>query len=334
MMARHTWLRSAFLAASMAACAAPLKSERVRPAAAAPAEGHKAGKVVVLKSDQNPLFDEVFRVFEEQTDFELVYYTLTADTRAPDVQNVTAQEKASLIISAGTRAAKLAAEAIGDVPVLFLMVPNGAHITALHKANVAGISLEAPTASDFAQFKLVAPRIKRVLTFYSDESKDVVLQAKTDLVAWGIDIVAVPATGLPDIQAAYEKLSGAFDGVWLQNDNVVMNLNTFMFLRDATIRSKVAFLTSLSANFAKAGALVSVSIDFSALGSQAANIASRLLNDKTPPADVGIEPPIGGSIAINMDTAASIGVEIPQRALLVAQDVIGMKDEKSTGTTP
>jgi ABC-type uncharacterized transport system substrate-binding protein len=326
MKAHHAFFRWLCLAASLAACAPSFKIERVR-VGVAKADPPGAPRVLILKSDQNPLFDEVLKVFEEQTDYELVYYLLPQGVQGSDIQTLTHEERAALVITMGTRAAKVVADAIGDVPMLFAMVPNAARLPELRKANVAGISLETPAASDFAQFKLIAPSLKRVLTFYSEESQAVVLQAKVDLVPWGIEVVPVFVKNLAEIRDAYQKLHGECNGVWLESDTVVMNPQAFMFLRNATRQNKIAFFASLSSDFAKAGALAAVSIDFSALGSQAANIASRLLDDHVPPSDVGIEPPIGGRIAINLITANLIGAQISQRALLAAQDVIGSRDD-------
>ena len=71
-----------------------------------------------------------------------------------------------LLFVLGTRATLLARDRFRDVPILFAMVVNYRRLGLADHENVMGVALEIPPLTEFTQFKLIAPGLKRVLAFY------------------------------------------------------------------------------------------------------------------------------------------------------------------------
>ena len=101
------------------------------------------------------------------------------------------------------------------------------------------------------------------------------------------------------------------DAIWVHIDPVVMNQKSFDFLKERSLATGLPLLTSLSDKFAEAGALVSVSVDFTAIGSQAATIVEMFMQDGSVPKAHRIQPPVGGKLSVNLEVAKQLGITIP-----------------------
>jgi len=163
---------------------------------------------------------------------------------------------------------------------------------------------------------MVIPSLNRVLAFYSPaQSGTMVEDARTQLGRLGVELVAVAVDTTAEIEQQYAEHRGKVDGVWMINDPMVMNRKTFAFLRDRTRADKLPFAASLSEELAKAGALMAVSPDFKAIGSQVAGMARMFLEQGMAAADIGIQPPISSRLVVNLETARSIGLAIPEEVM-------------------
>lgn len=308
------------------ACAPPMVLQRR-------IEGTKTAEakhVIVLKSSDNPLLEQPLWSFVEQVPHQIDIFTLTSGTTGSAVAKALGASGADLVFTLGLGAATLVADHEKDIPVLFAMVPNAERHGLTARSNVMGVGLESPSVSDFMQFKMVAPKMKDVLVIYSEASSGpAVRQSKKDLVPWGVELLLAPAEDQAGVVGAYNDHRNQVDAVWLQNDPVVMNPRAFGFLRESTIKDRLVFVTSLSERFAEAGALASVSLDFSAVGSQAANMANMVLEGRKTAAEIGVQPPVGGLVTLNQETARKIGISVPEEVLPFLNRVIADTEQPS-----
>ena len=284
----------------------PLQPQSVRPA---PAPG--AAHIVILKSNDNPLFDLAIRTFTQQSTAEITVFSAADRTCVEPLIDAMRARQPDLLFVLGTPAALLAKQYFTDTPVLFALVVNFERHHLMELPNFMGIALEAPPATEFAQFKMIAPNVKRGLAFYSPtESRVLVERARTDLQSMGVELDATAVESPEQLQEKYATLVPSVDAVWLLNDPAIMNARTFAFLRAQTQAAHLPFFASLSDRFAEGGALASVSQDFAALGSQAVAMSRRFLEQGVAPSTLGVQAPIGGYLAVNLDVARQIGLEI------------------------
>ena len=96
--------------------------------------------------------------------------------------------------------------------------------------------------------------------------------------------------------------------MWVVPDKMVLTAAGHAALVDFAIRSKIPFF-SLTPKLVKAGALVSLSADYAAIGRQAAQLVRKIITDRISPSLIPVSPPEGLEIAMNLGTAKKIGVE-------------------------
>lgn len=302
------------------ACAAPVA---VRPAhlrAGVARSGEtKIPRVVVLESSASALLERTVQGFLAGFDGDVIVYTNAGAADPERLAEAVRQSQPELIFALGRQALIVANKYFPTTPTLFAAVMNYRRYNLDKSPQNMGISLETPVTAEFLQFKMVTPNVTNVLVFYSPPSSKVLVDlARQELTEMNIHLKAVPVRGLDEIKTAFA--TGAFgdvgiDAIWMANDPAIVNVQTFEYLRDQSIERNVPLFTSLSDRFAYSGALASVGVDFSAIGSQAAAMARRVLEGGLRPVDIGVESPIGTQLVVNADVADAIGFVIPESSL-------------------
>jgi putative ABC transport system substrate-binding protein len=279
--------------------------------------------IVVIKSTANPIYDGPVQGFIMQLGATSDVYVVDASDHPDRLARQLKRLGPRFAFALGTRAALLAREALPEVPTCFAMVLNHRRVAPLKAPNVMGIAFELPSNAEFARFKMVLPEVHRIVAFYvASESAPLVDEAKVSLAELGITLDAVQVTNAAAVPAAYAERRGQFDAVWFMNDAQIMKPATFKFLKDSTIADKVPFVSSLSEEFAKAGALMSVSVDFTSLGAQAAAMTHDVLESGASVGSFGVQPPIGGRLVLNLTVARSLGLDVPDDVLPFINEVV------------
>jgi len=309
----------------LAGCASvPLKPESVRPA-----PNNSGLKVAILKSGDNGFFNGPTEGFLETIDAEVSVFTLHPETRTGDVVAGIQSVEPQLIFALGTAATKLASRFFDDIPIIFSMVMNYERHGFQNKTNLAGIAVEMDPAMEFLQYKMVAPTLTKVVSFHGQKSTpSFALRATENLKMLGIELELVPVRSLSDLRnQSSTKLEDA-DAVWFINDPVVGKREAFNLLRDESIRLKLPLIASLSDQFAELGALMTVAVDFKAVGAQAASMARGILVDQTPIQKIGIRSPMAGQLTVNLDAAEKIELTIAPETLPNINRVIGGSSDR------
>ncbi len=283
-------------------------------------------RILILKSGENPLFALTIKTFSEQLTAGISQVTLPPKVSPSALREALSTQRPDLILAMGLRAATAARDAALNLPILFTMVPNWQNHGLSGHRNMMGIALETPPTSDFMQFKMVLPNLKKVLFIYTPEIYGGKVSAlERELTDFGVELVARPARDLGEVKAAYESTAKAVDGIWLHNDPVVMNAKAFDYLKSRSLTDRIALFSSLSEQFTQAGALASVALDLKAMGSQAATMVTRVLVEGESPAEIGVQPPVGGLLWVNLEVVQRLGIEVPSEVLPFFNRVIAAK---------
>lgn len=67
---------------------------------------------------------------------------------------------------------------------------------------------------------------------------------------------------------------------------------------------------------------MSVEIDFYNISSQLASMARMIIEQEMNPDKIGIRPPLGGRLVLNMDVAEKIGIEVPAEIMPFIHEII------------
>lgn len=289
-----------------------------------------APRVLILRSTANTIFDAPIAAYAEQMQGSATLLEATAEADAEALRRALEAAKPTLVFALGSRALTLARATLPSVPVVFVMVVNFRRHEAAASPHTMGVALEPPVFREFAQFKMVAAAVKRVLVFTTKDSSARIAEAREQLASFGAELVAVSVDKPEDVERKLAASLSGIDAVWLMNDPVVVNKKTFELLRDTTVTHNLPYLCSFSDTFAREGALMSVSVDTAALGAQAGAMTRMVLEQGRTPESIGVQPPISTKLVLNMRTAQKIGLVIPDDVLPLVNEVIVSEREATT----
>jgi putative tryptophan/tyrosine transport system substrate-binding protein len=191
--------------------------------------------------------------------------------------------------------------------------------------NITGVS----TMAEDVQLKVLEmlhetlPGARRVLVIanQSNPSHPAMLEilmahaAKT-----GIAVDAVNVTAPADLETVFAELSQKpAKAVFVLTDNSLFGLAEPIIAR--AMAARVPCFGNFSAPFAEAGGLFAYSRDPKEAYQGVARLLKRLL-DGASPGDLPFEQPTKFNLFVNLKTAKALGIDVPERFLVIADRVI------------
>ena len=278
--------------------------------------------VLVIKSADIPQYQAPLDAFRRSTGAETVVIDLGGSRQGGEAAIRKALEagKPDAIFALGGQAAWLGLRVLPDTPLVFAMV-LGWQRYGLSGGPVAGGAVEMPAPDVLPRLKLAFPHVERVGLVTSEQTlaqrTESIRRAAAELA---IEVVEERVTHSEDVPGAYRRMRTDIDVLWMLPDPVVVTRNNFAYLERRSKRDGIGFL-AFSENFVHAGALVSVAPSYETMGSQAAALLERLLeNSNRPPA---VQAPLGSHLVINTDTVRMLGLEIDPDTIKMADTLVG-----------
>ncbi len=233
--------------------------------------------------------------------------------------------KVDLIVAIATPSAQSAAAATKDIPVLFSAVtdPVAANLmTDLNKpnSNVTGTSDSIPVEQVFELSKALTPSVKKYGFIYCTSEVSaisVINQAKIYCNDNGIPYTEVAITNASELQQAAQSLVGQCDAFYTTIDNVIAS--AMPVLADVAMQAKIPVYVGAD-SMVMDGGFATVGIEYTNLGKQTAVMADKILSG-TPVSEIPVETLNNFGTIINEDTAAALGVNIPEDLVKTAQMV-------------
>ncbi|RMH06920.1 MAG: hypothetical protein D6704_06090 [Nitrospirae bacterium] len=225
----------------------------------------------------------------------------------------------SVVLAVGTKAAIAAKLELVDIPVIYCMVlyPERYALTA---PNMTGIQLHIPPIRQFALIKKLIPHIQKIgVVFDPDRTAHLIQQAQQGTAAQGLTLIQRSVSSQIEVPSTVRALLAAIDALWLVPDSTVLSEDSFNFLLKATLDAKVP-LIGFSPELARSGALLSIYVDYTDVGKQAAELANRILRGSPIPTQA-LLPLQHVRYAINQKIADYLGIPIPARTRLEADHV-------------
>ena len=286
-----------------------------------------AGPIAVLLSDDEEAYTRPVAAFINEVDVPVEVFNLQGDiSRNPNLANEIFSRNPSLIFTLGAKAAyaaKLWTRNRPVVPVVFAMVLNwkkyGFHVG---QDNITGIAMEVEPGTQFANMALFSPDVRRLGVIYSAaHSAEIIGKARDAARLLGLQLVEKKIRHSSEFRNAYKRLADRIDGFWVLSDPVTFTLTNISWLEKRCVKDRLVCIAQ-SENVAKIGIMVGVNQDYSNIGTQAASIAKNILAGRQSPAEIGVMPPLGTDLYLNMKTASKIGLVIDRSALDMASEVI------------
>ena len=272
-----------------------------------------ATDIIVLKSSDIAAYNQAITGFKATLPSGIVLseYDLQGDLEKGRklARKIRASDPA-LVFAVGLKAAKAAQLEIVDIPVVYAMVLDPAKY-GFNTPNMTGILMEVPMERQLAVIRALLPRLTRVGTLY-DPSKTASLieEAKRLLKPQGSEFVPIPIDSERDVPGALRSLLPSIDALWLVPDSSVLTDESLRFILNTALEEHVPVI-GFSREFARSGALLCLSVNYSDIGRQAGQLTLRILDGHVSLPAKPL-PPDRIELSLNRKTAKFLDIDIPR----------------------
>jgi putative ABC transport system substrate-binding protein len=225
---------------------------------------------------------------------------------------------ASVVIAVGQKAFNLAKSKVPKTPIVFCMVLgiNRSSLTTF----VTGVPMEPDPTETLAAIQLVRPGTTRVGLVYNPASSELfAAEAVRGAAKAGVTLVTKAVTGPDQVRDAVKEMASSIDVLWLPPDAHLFSKELFLALLSFSAERNLPLIGFLD-SFTQAGALASISADYSDIGTRAGKLADDILlhpeTKRSPVPGMVFSP---GKLSINMKTAEALGVKVPANAVSAAK---------------
>jgi putative ABC transport system substrate-binding protein len=253
-----------------------------------------------------------------------------ATGRSDRVSEIAAEferRRADVIVTYGN-AVPVLRQTIANIPIVFAVafdpVRGGLVQSLAHPAgNVTGVSIQQPdlVGKRLELLRQAIPRLHRLAILADAGYAEPMLEAdrvKSMAQAFGIEAARLGIWRAEDIAPAFETMRNKAEALYV--------------VSDALIAANRAHITALALNqrlptimsyddYVEEGGLMSYGPDYADLFRRTADMVDKILRG-TKPGDIPVEQPTKFALAINVKTAATLGLTIPQTLLATADEVI------------
>lgn len=286
-----------------------------------------AGPVAILLSDEEKAYRAPIAAFTEEIGKPVEIFNLHGDIgKAPALMAEIFSRKPVLIFALGAKAAYIAKTWTTDrqeIPVLFAMVLNWQRYNLLEgQNNIAGINYEVAPGTQFVNMTMFSPNANRIGVIYSKEHSElIVAKAKEAAQLLDLELITKNINHPKEFRRAYKELSNKIDSYWILSDPVVYTVDNLSWLGEKCLKDSIVCIGQ-SKNVAKLGTLLAIDPDIPNIGLQAASIGKDILLRSHSPGDIGVRPPLGTKLFLNLKTARKIGITISQPAMGMVNEII------------
>jgi putative ABC transport system substrate-binding protein len=253
-----------------------------------------------------------------------------AHGRSDRVSEIAAEferRKVDVIVTYGS-AATVLRQTITTIPIVFAVafdpIRGGLVQSLAHPAgNVTGISIQQPdlVGKRLKLLRQALPQLHRLGILADAGYAEPMLEAdrvKSMAQASGLEAARIGVWRTEDITPAIESLTNKADALYVVSDALIAANRTLI----VTLALSGRLPTMMSYDdYVDAGGLMSYGPDFPDLFRKAAEMVDKILRG-TKPGDIPIEQPTKFEFAINVKTAAALGLTIPQTFLATVDEVL------------
>jgi putative tryptophan/tyrosine transport system substrate-binding protein len=248
--------------------------------------------------------------------------------RAAEIAAEYVRLKVDVIITAGTPLIIAAKRVTSTIPIVFATAgdPVGTGLVdSLPRpgGNVTGLSVQA---ADLAGKKLeflrdIVPGLRRLAILADVTSPAGVVQMSEAIAAaetLGLDTVRLEVRGAEDFAPAFESLNRRADAITVANGPLMA---THRILINTLALSARLPTVHGGREHIEAGGLISYAPNFPDLHRRAADLIDKILRG-TKPGNIPVEQPTKFDLPINLKTAKTLGLQVPDKLLALADEVI------------
>jgi len=239
------------------------------------------------------------------------------------------QSKVDVIVVNGTVATRAAKRATSTIPIVMALVADpvgsGLVVNLAHPGgNVTGLSLMTPelSAKRLQLLKETIPRLTRLAVLWNPTTPwqaEVIQEFKTAAPSLSIELRFAVATTLAQFGSAFSKIRQAHaQALYVVEDGLFFTHRATIIEVGSKARLPVIFP---SRQGVEEGALMSYGPNYGDLFRRSAGYVDKILKGAKP-GELPVEQPTKFELVVNVKTARTLGLTIPQSILLRADEVI------------
>jgi putative ABC transport system substrate-binding protein len=248
--------------------------------------------------------------------------------RFPEIVAEFVRLKVSVIVTGGTAAVIAAKQATSVIPIIFGSVadPVGTGLVASLArpgGNVTGLSNQSADLPgkrlEFLREVVAGLRRLAIMANISNPSNVLEMsEGRAAAHALGLDVVKLEIRRAEDIVPAFDSLKGDADALYVVTDALV-NTNR---VRINTLALGARLPTMFGEEgYVESGGLMSYGPNFPELYRRTGDYVDKILRGAKP-ADIPVEQPTKFDLVVNLTTAKTLGLKIPEAFLLRADTII------------
>jgi putative ABC transport system substrate-binding protein len=236
-----------------------------------------------------------------------------------------------VILAATTTNLELIRQVTNSVPIVFVTVTDP-----VEQGFVSSLTHPGGSITGFSNYessiggkwldllKDVAPNLTRVGVMLnvdmSPQFRFYMRAIEMAAASLGVKASALPVQTPAEIESAIVSFSAEPNGGLILPGNVFTNQHISLII-DLAMRHRLPSIGSLTDDFVRNGGLVSYRVNGIDDFRRAAGYVDRILKGEKP-GDLPIQFPTKFDLAINLKTAKALGLTVPQRLLVTADEVI------------
>ena len=256
--------------------------------------------------------------FKEGENLEVIVNNAQGDqSNLATISQKFANDKPDLVCAIATPAAVSMASASPDIPVVGTAITDyvAAKLVKSNEApggNVTGTSDMNPIEEQVDLMTKVLPEMKTLGLMRSSAEENSRIQAdiiKKVCKEKGIEVVEMTVSSVNDIQqVAQDLVNKKVEAIYAPTDNIISSAmpNLIRVTNDA----KIPVFCGEEAQVEK-GALITIGINYKALGVQTGKMAAKILKGEAKPAEMPIETAEKYQVTINDSASKLLGITIP-----------------------
>lgn len=247
----------------------------------------------------------------------------------PTIRSIAQQfseDEFDLILAIATPAAQAMANAAKETPILITAVTDPVSaglVETLEKpnTNVTGTSDYVSVHTQLDMVRQIVPEAVRLGVIYNsgeENSQVQVEEVKAYAKDHGLTVIEATPTNSSEVLQAAQSLVGKVDAIYVPTDNTAVS--GMEAIVKVCNEEKIPLFPAEGDSVARGG-LASAGVDYYRLGKQTGEQALAIINGENP-GDIPVEIQEEVSVIVNLNTARTVGVSIPQAVLDIAVDII------------
>ncbi len=265
----------------------------------------------------------------EGKNIRLDWRNLPDEAAARETAKRFVRDRVDLIVAFESQCVRAAKAATSEIPVVFLHVTDPvaegfAKSLARPEGNLTGFGefFADLLAKRVELLKELVPRLRSLLVLIDPQDRAMpqqLAEVRKAANALKLQLVEREVTRQSDVERVFGSLSsGEVQGVFVASSSLVTKFPSLV-LRLAAERHLP--VPSHRKEWVEKGALFSYGANFHAVGQDAATYVDKILRG-TKPADLPVEQVTRLELVINLKTAKTLGLTIPQSVMIRADEVI------------